>query len=77
MLAQQAASHGFGVINMETVFRKHFLETGDHFDYLPVDGHWNGVAHRMAAQEVARYINDYERSSRSSPARGSDAAKLD
>ena len=56
-LTQAAAAHGFEVVNMEPIFRREFLRTGEHFDYLPVDGHWNGAAHRLAAEEVARYIN--------------------
>jgi hypothetical protein len=63
LLAEEAANYGIEVINMEPVFRTHFLKTGEHFDYLPVDGHWNGVAHRLAAKEVARYINNYDRAS--------------
>jgi len=57
LLEQEAATYGIKVINLEGVFRTHYLETGERFDYLPIDGHWNGVAHRLAAEEVARYIN--------------------
>jgi hypothetical protein len=64
LLAEEAAKNGIEVINMEPIFRTHYLETGEHFDYLPVDGHWNGVAHRLAAKEVARYINSYDRADR-------------
>jgi hypothetical protein len=57
LLAQAAAARGMGIIDMEPTFRAHFQASGEHFDYLPVDAHWNGTAHKLAAAEVARYIN--------------------
>jgi hypothetical protein len=57
LLAQRATASGFGVIDMEPVFRAAFLTTGEHFDYSPVDGHWNSVAHRLVAEAVARYLD--------------------
>jgi hypothetical protein len=57
LLEQRATQSGFGVIDMEPIFREEFQKTGQHFDYSPVDSHWNGTAHLLAAQAVARYIN--------------------
>jgi hypothetical protein len=57
LLQQRATQSGFGVIDMEPIFRDAFQRTGEHFDYSPVDAHWNGTAHRLAAQAVARYMN--------------------
>jgi hypothetical protein len=57
LLAERATNSGLGVIDMEPVFRDAFQRTGEHFDYSPVDSHWNGTAHRLAAQAVARYMN--------------------
>jgi hypothetical protein len=56
-LAQRASASGFGVVDMDPIFRAAFKTRREHFDYKPVDGHWNGLAHRLAAQAVARYIN--------------------
>jgi hypothetical protein len=57
LLAKEGAEQGMKVIDMDPVFRAHYAQTGEHFDYLPADGHWNGVAHVLAAREVASYIN--------------------
>jgi hypothetical protein len=57
LLEQRASKSGFAVIDMEPIFRDAFQRTGEHFDYSPVDSHWNGTAHRLAAQAVARYMN--------------------
>jgi len=56
-LAQRAGASGFEVIDMDPIFRAAFQTRREHFDYQPVDGHWNGLAHHLAAQAVARYIN--------------------
>jgi hypothetical protein len=57
LLERRATRSGFGVIDMEPIFRDAFHRTGEHFDYSPVDSHWNGTGHRLAAQAVARYLN--------------------
>ena len=55
-LAAAAASRGEHVIRMEPVFAAYYRATGRRLDYSPVDYHWNDVAHRLAAAEVARVI---------------------
>jgi hypothetical protein len=60
LLAKRATASGFEVIDMDPIFRAAFRTNGQHFDYLPVDAHWNGAAQRLAAQEVARYINAHQ-----------------
>jgi hypothetical protein len=57
LLEERATQSGLGVIDMEPIFRDAYQQTGEHFDYSPVDSHWNGTAHRLAAQAVARYLN--------------------
>ena len=57
LLAQRATTNGFAVIDMDPILRAVFLRTGEHFDYSPVDGHWNSVAHHLAAEAVARYFD--------------------
>ncbi len=57
LLASRAAERGINVIDMDPVFRTYFASTGSHLDYSPVDAHWNGAAHILAAKEVAKIIN--------------------
>jgi hypothetical protein len=56
-LAEAAANRGEHVINMEPIFAAYFRSTGRRLDYSPLDYHWNAVAHRLAAAQVARVIN--------------------
>jgi hypothetical protein len=56
-LAAAAASRGMHVIEMGPIFTAYYRATGRRLDYTPFDYHWNGVAHRLAAAEVARLIN--------------------
>lgn len=56
-LAAAAASRGEHVIRMEPVFAAWYRTTGRRLDYSPIDYHWNDMAHRLAAAEVARVIN--------------------
>jgi hypothetical protein len=60
LLAQRATESGFGVIEMEPIFRAAFQASAGRFDYSPVDWHWNAAADRLAAQAVARYINAHQ-----------------
>ena len=50
---EQAASLGYGTIDMEHHFLPEHEANGTRFEF-PTDGHWNGIAHGMAAQAVAR-----------------------
>ena len=48
----EAGRAGYEAIDMDPLFFAHFRATGQRFDY-PTDGHWNGLAHQLAA-EAAR-----------------------
>jgi hypothetical protein len=49
----QAREAGFTVVDMQPVFVQHWAALHERMDFLPSDGHWNSVAHRLAAQQVA------------------------
>jgi hypothetical protein len=44
--------HGYAVIDMQPVFAQHWALRRERMDFLPMDGHWNKVAHRLAAQQI-------------------------
>jgi hypothetical protein len=56
-LAGAARALGEHVVDMAPVFAAFYRATGDQVDYMPSDGHWNAVGHRLAAIEVANVIN--------------------
>lgn len=47
-----ARRHGFDVADMAPVFEQHWRTRRERMDFLPMDGHWNSVAHRLAAQQL-------------------------
>jgi hypothetical protein len=49
----QARQARFTVADMQPVFAQHWAALHERMDFLPNDGHWNSVAHRLAAQQVA------------------------
>ncbi|HEX5864710.1 MAG TPA: hypothetical protein VF014_10745 [Casimicrobiaceae bacterium] len=55
----EAGRAGYEAIDMDPLLFAHFRATGERFDY-PTDGHWNGLAHRFAA-EAARGSNTLSR----------------
>jgi hypothetical protein len=57
LLTTVAIRRGINVIDIDPVFRAYFALTGKYLDYSPIDAHWNGAAHILAAREVARVIN--------------------
>jgi hypothetical protein len=59
-LLQEAPQSGVAVIDMDPVFRQFYAATGQRLDYYPTDGHWNGTAHGLAAQQVAALIRSRE-----------------
>lgn len=42
----------FDVVDMQPVFAQHWATYRERMDFLPMDGHWNRVAHRLAAEQV-------------------------
>jgi hypothetical protein len=57
LLTRVAAERGINVIEMDPIFRAYFASTGNYLDYSPIDKHWNGASHILAAREVAKIIN--------------------
>jgi hypothetical protein len=51
-----AGQYGFDVADMHPVFKRHWEKVRERMDYLPMDGHWNPVAHKLAAAEVANLL---------------------
>lgn len=49
--------HGYAVIDMQPVFAQHWALRRERMDFLPMDGHWNKVAHRLAAQQILPLLN--------------------
>ncbi|WGG49130.1 alginate O-acetyltransferase AlgX-related protein [Rugamonas sp. DEMB1] len=47
-----ARRHGFDVADMAPVFEQHWRARRERMDFLPMDGHWNSVAHRLAARQL-------------------------
>jgi hypothetical protein len=48
----RASELGYRVADMQPLFREHYKIHRHHFDYFPVDAHWNGLGHRLAAQKA-------------------------
>jgi hypothetical protein len=51
-----APTYGLDVIDMQPVFEKHWAQYRERMDFLPLDGHWNPVAHQLAAEEVLKRL---------------------
>jgi hypothetical protein len=47
-----AVDAGFELLNMKPIFERHWSAYRQQFDYLPADGHWNTVAHKLAAEAL-------------------------
>ncbi|GJJ04877.1 hypothetical protein RugamoR64_54150 [Duganella rhizosphaerae] len=48
----RARSVGYRVVDLQPVFSQHWNVLHERLDFLPMDGHWNQVAHQLAAQQV-------------------------
>lgn len=48
----QVRRNGHSVVDMQPVFEEHWRQRGERLDFLPMDGHWNKVAHGLAALQV-------------------------
>ncbi|WP_141213360.1 hypothetical protein [Janthinobacterium sp. PC23-8] len=51
-LIKQLQRHGYPVLDMQPVFARHWAVQRERLDFLPMDGHWNKVAHGLAAQQL-------------------------
>jgi hypothetical protein len=49
---ERARLSGYQVVDMGLIFEQDFARTHIRFDYLPLDGHWNGHAHELAERAV-------------------------
>jgi hypothetical protein len=58
LLRADALAAGARVIDTTELFGSYYQRTGQRLDYSPVDMHWNGIANRLVAKEVAGVIND-------------------
>jgi hypothetical protein len=56
LLLNAIRENGFKVVDMHPVFEDHWNRHKERMDFLPADGHWNKVAHELAAQEVLKEI---------------------
>jgi len=49
---RKASQLGYRVEELQPLFREHYKNHRRHFDYYPVDAHWNGLGHRLAAERA-------------------------
>jgi len=56
--ASAARAAGYGVIDLETVFKAEYAQRNRRFDYWPRDVHWNTEAHRVVARELAAQLRE-------------------
>jgi len=50
--------YGFDVADMQPVFERDWALRRERLDFLPMDGHWNAVAHRLAAEQLLPLLVD-------------------
>jgi hypothetical protein len=50
---KEAQASGYEAIDMQQVFIEHYQKHKERFEW-PIDNHWNGVAHGVAADAVER-----------------------
>ncbi|MBC6982114.1 hypothetical protein [Caulobacter sp. 17J80-11] len=53
LLIAKARARGFTVVDLDPAFRAHQARAGRKVDFSPLDGHWNGLGHQIAADNVA------------------------
>jgi hypothetical protein len=58
LFSRMAAEHGFDVVDMHPVFEQHWSTYHERMDFLPIDGHWNPVAQRLAAEAILKKLHD-------------------
>ncbi|NEX93996.1 hypothetical protein [Caulobacter sp. 17J65-9] len=53
LLIAEARRRGLTVVDLDPAFRAHQARAGRKVDFSPLDGHWNGLGHQIAADNVA------------------------
>ena len=56
VLLKALADHGFAAVDMQPVFERHWATYHERMDFLPFDGHWNKVGHRLAADALLGHL---------------------
>lgn len=56
LFLREAPSYGHKVVNLQPVFERHWTQRRERMDYLPADGHWNPLAHNLAAAELLKHV---------------------
>ncbi len=54
--AALAAAQGFGILDLDAVFRDDYARHRRRFDFSPADSHWNAYGHRVIAAAVRRRL---------------------
>ncbi|QGZ41774.1 hypothetical protein IP92_00765 [Pseudoduganella flava] len=57
-LFAEVRKHGFGLVDMQPLFAEHWQRYHERMDFLPMDGHWNPVAHKLAADKVLEVMEE-------------------
>jgi hypothetical protein len=52
LLKTEARRRGFTVVDLEQPIRDHYGRGGRKLDFTPLDGHWNGLGHKLAFETV-------------------------
>jgi len=55
---RKATAQGFRVADMDGIIRAPYARDQIKFDYWPLDRHWNGVGHNVAAATAYRLLYD-------------------
>ncbi|MDP1524964.1 MAG: hypothetical protein Q8M20_04090 [Rhodocyclaceae bacterium] len=55
-----APTYGHGVVDLQPVFERHWSQRRERMDFMPADGHWNPVAHQLAAVELLKHLKPAE-----------------
>jgi len=58
LFTTSAAQHGLDVVDMQPVFQRYWNDKHERMDFLPMDGHWNPVAHKLAAEEITKLLKN-------------------
>ncbi|WP_165390757.1 alginate O-acetyltransferase AlgX-related protein [Pseudoduganella lutea] len=56
ILLRALKAHDFAVTDMQPVFEQHWRNYHERMDFLPTDGHWNKVGHKLAADALLEQL---------------------